>query len=77
MLNGIPSTIAEKVVAVQSLSRVQLFVTPWTKEPGRLQSMGILQARILELIAMVFSRASSQPRDRTQVSQIAGRFFTS
>ena len=29
MLNGIPSTIAEKVVAVQSLSRVQLFATPW------------------------------------------------
>ena len=30
MLNGIPSTIAEKVVAVPSLSCVQLFATPWT-----------------------------------------------
>ena len=37
---------------------------------------GILQARILEWIALPFSRGSSQPRDRTQVSHIAGRFFT-
>ena len=37
---------------------------------------GILQARILEWIAMPFSRGSSQPRDRTQVSHIAGGFFT-
>ena len=38
---------------------------------------GILQARILEWGAFPFSRGSSQPRDRTQVSRIAGRFFTS
>ena len=38
---------------------------------------GILQARILEWVAFPFSRGSSQPRDRTQVSLIAGRFFTS
>ena len=38
---------------------------------------GILQARILERIAFAFSRESSQPRDQTQVSHIAGRFFTS
>ena len=38
---------------------------------------GILQARILELVAVPFSRASSQPRDWTQVSLIAGGFFTS
>ena len=37
---------------------------------------GILQARILEWAAFPFSRGSSQPRDRTQVSHIAGRFFT-
>ena len=37
---------------------------------------GILQARILEWVAFLFSRASSQPRDWTQVSCIAGRFFT-
>ena len=37
---------------------------------------GILQARILELVAFPFSRGSSQPRGWTQVSHIAGRFFT-
>ena len=38
---------------------------------------GILQARILEWVAFPFSRGSSQPREQTQVSRIAGRFFTS
>ena len=37
----------------------------------------ILQARILEWVASPFSRGSSQPRDRTQVSHIAGGFFSS
>ena len=36
---------------------------------------GILQARILEWVAISFSRGSSQPRDWTQVSCIAGRYF--
>ena len=38
---------------------------------------GILQARILEWVAFPFSRWSSKPRDRNQVSRITGRFFTS
>ena len=38
---------------------------------------GIFQAKILELVAVPFSRVSSQPRDQTQVSCITGRFFTS
>ena len=38
---------------------------------------GILQARILEWVAVSFSRGSCQPRDRTQVSHIAGEFFAS
>ena len=37
---------------------------------------GILQARILEWVAFPFSRGSSQPRDHTRVSHIAGRFLT-
>ena len=36
----------------------------------------ILQARILEWIAISSSRDSSKPRNRTQVSCITGRFFT-
>ena len=38
---------------------------------------GILQARILEWVVFPFSRGSSQPRDWTQVSRVAGGFFTS
>ena len=37
---------------------------------------GILQARILEWVAIPFSRGSHQPRNRTRVSCIAGGFFT-
>ena len=37
---------------------------------------GISQARILEWVAISFSRGSSWPRDQTWVSHIAGRFFT-
>ena len=36
---------------------------------------GIFQARILEWVAISFSRGSSRPRDQTQVSRIAGRRF--
>ena len=38
---------------------------------------GILQASVLEWVAFPFSRGSSQPRDQTQDSHIAGGFFTS
>ena len=38
--------------------------------------LGILQARILEWVAFPFSGRSSQPMDQTQVSCIAGGFFT-
>ena len=37
---------------------------------------GLLQARIPEWVTIPFSRGSFQPRDRTQVSYIVGRFFT-
>ena len=37
---------------------------------------GILQARILKWVAVPFSRGSSQPRNRTQVSHTGGGFFT-
>ena len=53
------------------VSRVRLFGTLWTVVHG------ILQARILEWVAFPFSRGSSQLRDLTHVSCIAGRFFTS
>ena len=48
---------------------------PWTLTRQAPLSLGILQARILEWVAMPSFRGSSQPRDGTQVSHIAGRFF--
>ena len=52
------------------------FATPWTVAHQAPLSMGILQARILGWVAKSFSRDSSQPGDQTQVSCIAGEFFT-
>ena len=47
------------------LSHVRLFVTPWTVAYQPTSSMGFFQARVLEWVAISFSRGSSQPRDRT------------
>ena len=58
------------------VSRVQPFGSPWTVACQAPLSMGILWARILEWVAVPFSRGSSQSRDPTQVSHISGRFFT-
>ena len=49
---------------------------PIHREPMDCTLHGILQARILEWLAVHFSRGSSQPRDGTQVSHIAGALFT-
>ena len=58
------------------LSCVQLFVTLWTVACQAPPSMGILQVRTLwEWVAMPSSRGSSQPRDQTHISCIAGEFF--
>ena len=55
----------------KSLSRVWLFATPWT-----IQIMEFSRPEYpLEWVAFSFSRGSSQPRDQTQVSHIAGGFF--
>ena len=48
---------------------------PMDCSPSGSSVHGILQARILEGIAISFSRVSSWPRDRTWISRIAGRFF--
>ena len=51
-------------------------MTPWTVTRQASLSMQILQARILECVAMPSSRGSSQHRDWTRISQISGRSFT-
>ena len=50
---------------------------PTLCDPMNYTVPGILQARIPEWVAVPFSKESSQPRDQTQVSGIAGGFFTS
>ena len=52
------------------LSHVQFFATQWTVP------LSMEVNRILEWVAIPFSRGSSQPRDRTQVSYTVDRFFT-
>ena len=52
-------------------SCVRVFVTPWTIAHKAPLSMGILQARTLESVAMPSSRGSLWPRDRTRVSYVS------
>ena len=59
------------------LSKIKQASCPTLCDPMDYTVRGILQARILEWVVIPFSRRSSQPRDRTQVSHIAGGFFTS
>ena len=61
------------VLAVQSCPTL---CNPVDCSPLVSSVLEILQVRILEWVTIPFSRGSSQPRDRTQVSYIAGRFFT-
>ena len=63
------------VIGVQSLRRVWLSATPWTIAPQTPLSMGFSEARILEWVAISFSKGSSWPRDWTHVSCLAGGFF--
>ena len=62
----------------ESVSHSVMFnsLRPHELNPPGSSVHGILQARILEWVAILFSSGSSQPRDQTPVSCIAGRFFT-
>ena len=62
-----------KVLVTQSCPTL---CDPKDCSPTGSSAHGILQARMLEWVAIPFSRGSSQSRDRTWVSRIAGRFFT-
>ena len=66
--------VAEETVSQQAVCVSRLVVT--LCDPMEFPVHGILQARILEWVAIPFSRASSQPRDWTWVYCIADRFFT-
>ena len=67
---------AAAAAAAKSLQSCPTLCDPIDGSPLGFPIPGILQARILEWVAVPFSRGSSQPRDRTQVSHVAGKFFT-
>ena len=67
--------LCKRVCVLSHFSRVRLSATPWTVAHQAPLSMEILQARILEWVAMPSFRGSSQPRDQTQVSHIAGHLI--
>ena len=69
-------TVYVSMFGVLSRSVLSDSATPGTTACPASLSMGILQARILERVAIPSSRGSSQTRDRTQVSHTAGRLFT-
>ena len=58
-------------VCAQSLSNIQLSVTPWIVVHQAPLSMKFSQARILEWVAIFYSRGSSRAKDRTCVSCIS------
>ena len=59
-----------------SCSAVSDSCDPMNCRPPGSSVHGILQAKLLEWVAIPFSRGSSRTRDRTQVYCTAGRFFT-
>ena len=69
-INGVRGSISLLKVKVTQSS-------PTICEPMDYTIHGIHQTRILKWVAVPFSRGSSQSRDQTLVSHIAGRFFTS
>ena len=75
MLTALMQRDKSSVLCSQALSHVRFFATIWTVAHRAPLSMGILQAGILEWVAISYSRGSPQPGDQTWVSCIAGRFF--
>ena len=67
-------SLVKHIVRVCMLNCVQLFNSMDCSPPGS-SVHGILQARILEWIAISFSRGSSQPRNGTLIPALVGRFF--
>ena len=67
------STTSSKVLVAQSYL---VLCNPMFCSPPRSSLHGILQARILEWVAIPFSRGSSWPSDQTCISCMAGSFFT-
>ena len=75
-LSRLQGQLLNHVCVHKSLQLCPSLSAVWTVARQAPLSVGILQARILEWVAMPSSRGSSRPRDQTLVSCTAGRFFT-
>ena len=80
---GLPSMGSQATFTHYSLSHmlshfnhVQLFVIPWTVARQAPLFTKFSRPEYWKWVAVPFSRVSSQPKDRTQVSRITGRYFT-
>ena len=73
LFRGLPDFFLE--LEVKLLSCVRL-CDPMAYSPPGSSVRGIFQARILEWVAIPFTRGSSQPKYQTWVSRVAGGFFT-
>ena len=71
--NSTWASLGAVVLVAQSCSTLW---NPMDHGLPRFSVHGILQARVLEWVAILFSKGSCRPRDQTQVSGIACRFFT-
>ena len=72
-IHGLRHVETSQVLVAQSCPTLR---NPMDCSPPGSSVHGILQARILEWVAIPFFRGSSQPRGRTRVSHIVDRFFT-
>ena len=76
-LSAMQETEAQSLVVLCLVAQLCLILcNPMDCGPPDSSVHGILQARILEKVAIPSSRGSSPPRDVTHVSCVAGRFFT-
>ena len=79
---GLPKQVHLGVLSLRtwsdgSVTRLCLtLVTPWTVADQAPLAMGYFPARMMQWIAISFSKGSSWPRNWTGVSCIAGKFFT-
>ena len=73
---GLSFLLDERKVKVLDAQSFPTLLDPKDCSPPGSSVHVILQARTLEWVAISCSGGSSQPRDQTQVSGIAGRFFT-
>ena len=74
--NGVQRTSSKILVKLLVVQLCPTLFNLMDYSPPGSSVHGIFQARILEWLAISFSKESSQPRDRTHVFRAAGRFFT-